>query len=295
MKLSSFLHPNLIRINHDAGFSESVIRDLSREACKGFPPEFEEKVVTAVLEREKQGPTIERGVSIPHARISDFSDLIISVSIPKKPVIVEGKTVKIFFLILTANASPLYLNVLSAIAQLSMNDALMSSILSCRKPEDMIKTIKDANINVKEELTVKDIMDKDFPSVSFDMTLKEAIDILNEKKSLFALVSDKGKFSGEITLSGIVEKKMPKYALDLVNLSFLKTFQPVEDILKDEASIKVGDIMVPAKVVLEPGSSIVEAVLRMVKEKKPFISVVEEGKAVGVITLRGFIKRVLRA
>ena len=296
MKLSSFLHPHLIKIKHKVDSSESVIKELVKEICKEFSSNFEDKVIKIVMEREKLGPTVEGGVSIPHARIEGFKDLIIAISIPEKPVLVNGEKVKIFFLILTSKtSSKLYLNTLSAIAQLAENPKLTERIFLCKKPEDIIRVIEEADIKVKEELTVKDIMEEEFPIVSPESTLKEIIDFFFEEDSLCVLVVERENLIGEITLLEVIKKGIPHYAMNLANLGFLKTIEPLENILQEEEKIRIREVMSPITVTLTPDSSVVEAMVKMVKEKRFFIPVVEKGKAVGVVTLKDSITRILRA
>ena len=296
MKLSSFLHPHLIKIKHKANSSENVIKELVKEICKEFSSNFEDEVIKIIMERERLGPTVEGGVSIPHARIEGFKDLIIAISIPEKPVSVNGEKVKIFFLILTSKtSSKLYLNTLSALAQLAENPKLMERVFLCKKSEDIIRVIEEADIKVKEELTVKDIMEEEFPIIFPESTLKETIDFFYKEGPLFALVVERENLIGEITLLEIVKKGIPHYAMNLANLRFLKTIEPLEDILQKEERIRIREVMSPVTVRLTPDSSIVEAMVKMVKEKRFFIPVVQREKAVGVVTLKDSITRILRA
>ncbi|RKY39488.1 MAG: hypothetical protein DRP75_01900 [Candidatus Omnitrophota bacterium] len=295
MKLSSLLHPHLIKVRHKVSSLTEVIREMAKVACYGFPPEFEKKIIEIIIKREQEVSTAMEGIAIPHAKIEDFSDLIVAISIPEKPIIVNNQEVKIFFLIITAKTSPLYLNVLSAIAQIRKNVSLFEKILSSKKPEDIIEAIERSGISVKDEFLVKDIMERNYPVVSAEDTLKTAIDVLCLKNSLFALVISDGKLLGEITLGEIIEKKMPAYVKNIVSLEFLKTFEPVEEILKDENVVKVKEVMSPLSIAVSPSDSIAAAVLMMVKEKRQFIPVIEEEKVVGMVSLSDFVKKVLRA
>jgi len=148
---------------------------------------------------------------------------------------------------------------------------------------------------IKEEFLVRDIMDEDFPVVSPDDSLKSAIDILCQENSLYAIVSDGKNLLGEITLCEVIEKKIPAYVKNIISLEFLRTFEPVEHLLKDEETVKVKEVMSPIKVSVAPSDSIAGAILIMVKEKRQFIPVVEGDKIIGIVTLRSFVKKVLRA
>ena len=124
--------------------------------------------------------------------------------------------------------------------------------------------------------------------------MKEVIDLLHSEDSLFALVVEEGELIGEVRLLEIVEKGLPAYAMSLVNLKFLKTFEPLEGLLEKEEKIRVREVMSPLSVTLTPSSSVIEAAVKMVKGKRLYIPVVEGKKVVGVVTLKEFVTRILR-
>jgi len=93
----------------------------------------------------------------------------------------------------------------------------------------------------------------------------------------------------------VIEKKIPAYVKNIISLEFLRIFEPVEHLLKDEETVKVKEVMSPIKVSVAPSDSIAAAVLIMIKEKRQFIPVVEGDKIIGIVTLRSFVKKVLRA
>jgi len=146
MKFSSFLHPHLIKTGHKVTTLKEVVNDLVKEICRDMPGDFEKKVIEIITRREQESPTAMDGIAIPHARIQGFSDLIVSISIPEKSIIVNNQRVNIFFLIVTAKTSPLYLNVLSAIAKLRQNKTLFEKIIKSKSPEELIKNIEESGI-----------------------------------------------------------------------------------------------------------------------------------------------------
>lgn len=297
MKLASLLEKKFIKINHNVSSTEDVVRDLVREICsRQFSREFGNNVVRLIMEREALSPTVEAGISIPHARIEGFKDLIIGISIPKNPIMVGEEEVKIFFLILTAKTSSrLYLNTLSAIARIAKNRELLERIIFSKDEGEIIRIISNADIKVKEELTVSDIMDKEFSTISPSATLKDAIDLLYKTDRLFAFVVDNDRLVGELRFLDIVKKGVPHYVKSLVNIKFLRDFEPLESLLKDEDKIKVSEIASPVSKILSPESSIVEVIVEMVKEDRFYLPVVKDDKLIGIVTLKEFITHILRA
>ncbi len=294
MKLSSLLHPRYIKVKDPSPDNETLIRNLVRDFARDKGWE-EEEITRLVLEREKQGPTVERGISIPHARIEGFQDVFIAISIPEKPIKVKEEEVRIFFLILTSKtASRLYLNTLSAIARLANNPAVMEKILGANRPEDVVRLIEEADIRVKEELTVREIMEEDFPRVFPDTSLKDIIDLFLEKDIHYLPVVEGDKLVGEITLLDILHMGIPHYVLSIANVRFLKTLEPLETLLEKEEVLTAKEIMQEVKDWLNPGDYLVVAAVKMLKKKREVLPVLEEGKLVGILSILQFLKRILR-
>ncbi len=94
---------------------EEAIRDMLTRLHKvhRIPLSLPE-VEKAVLERQALGgTTFPTGIAVPHARLSNFSDLLIGVCVPPIPLESEGQQVRMVVLMLTSKTdTTLYLNAL---------------------------------------------------------------------------------------------------------------------------------------------------------------------------------------
>ncbi|OHD19182.1 MAG: hypothetical protein A2086_16715 [Spirochaetes bacterium GWD1_27_9] len=304
MKLKSLLNPNFIKLNYEISSKEDAIHFLIDTIYKEYKFNCsKESIITALFQRETLGgTTFETGIAIPHARLDNFNDLVISICVPKKPIIDNGVEVKMVVLILTSKtASKTYLQTLSAFAQLSQNKELFDKITSAKEGSGLliseISHFVDliSDIKIREELTVEDIMSKNLIFVKPDTTLKELINIFYKNNISYAPVIDENEnFIAEITTSEILKIGIPNYAVMIGNLKFLSSFEPFEELLKNEDKILVKSVMRKPSLKLGVDSSIIEAALEITQNNRRHIPVVKDNKILGIVSYMDILKKVIR-
>ena len=108
MKLSSYLDQKLIFLNIEANSKEEVIKSMVSKIAKIDESIMRRKadVENSVLQREAEISTcMGKGIAIPHARIPDFNDVVVSIGVMRKPITCKTATkdndqVKLFFMII---------------------------------------------------------------------------------------------------------------------------------------------------------------------------------------------------
>lgn len=298
MLLSSLLDPELVKVRVKATNRAEIIHQLLEEMFKHYQFQLSfEDVLGAVRAREELGGTVfPTGLSVPHARIDLFNDILIGVATLKTPIEENGVEVRMVVLILTSKTtSNLYLNSLAAFAKLSQNQEMFAKILSSSSPSELLGVIQAATIEVKKELTVEHIMTHPLISVQPETTIRQIIDNFVENDlSYLPVVDAEGNFKGECTVLEILQLGIPNYAQLIGNINFLKTFEPLEELLDKEDSIQVKDVMEQPTHSFTRSTSIVEAVSSFIKSRRRQIPVMENGKIVGVVSYMDIIKKVLR-
>ena len=111
--------------------------------------------------------------------------------------------------------------------------------------------------------------------------------------SYLPVVSNDGEFLGELNLNDVVNS-IPNYASMLGSLSFLKTFEPFDELLKNEDKIFVRDVMKQPMLEINPEASIIELAFKLSRSHKRHATVVSGGKVVGVVSLFDIVTKVLR-
>ena len=298
MKLSSLLNPDFILLNESVHSQEEAISKMLDKIYKSYAFEMDkEQVIEAIGEREKQGHTIfTAGIAIPHIRLQNFDDFIISFCVPKEPFLLNGTNVKMVVLIIASHTSPnMHLNTLAAMAGLGENDPLLRKLLSKTTASDFIKEFEEADFRVKKELTISDIMSQNVLMAHPDTTVKEIVDIMTQHNIGYVPVVDKNSHPvGEVTVLEILKKGIPNYAMMLENLNFLSSLTAFEDLLKNETSIKAEEIMRDIKQTLSPDTPVVEAAFIMVQNSHRHLIVEKDGKTVGVVSYMDMLSKVLR-
>ncbi|HBD93099.1 MAG: hypothetical protein A2015_06855 [Spirochaetes bacterium GWF1_31_7] len=298
MKLSSILNEDYIVINGNLKNKEEIISFLIRQFERNYDFKIDSpKVINTIEERESLGGTVlPTGVWIPHGRLENFNDIIVSIYIPEEEFIQEGISVKMVVLFLIGKTtSNLYLKILSAFAQISSNESLFETILKSKDPRHFISNIEKAGFLLTKGSTVNDIMTKNVITLKPSDTLKTLSDLFYKNNiSYIPVVDEKDEFIGEVTTLDLLKEGIPNYAMMLDNLSFLSTLDPFDKLLENEDTIQIKKIMNKPLVQLAPEASIIEATFEMTQHKRRQIPVVKDKKIVGVISYMDILKKILR-
>jgi len=295
MKLASLLNPVLVKIDCRADSKEQVIKDMLNEAYKYYKYEIDkDSLFKKIMEREAISSTVfDSGLFVPHVRVEEFKDFIIIVGIPSFPNALNAKMIT---LILASNtASGLYLNVLSAFAQILKDEDFFKKLKTAKNGADFIDFVREREFLVKKNLTIEDIMSKDIISISPDSNIKELIDLMFKHNTSYIPVVKDGRMAGEVTVLDVIKSGIPNYAQMLSNLRFLNTLEPFDGFLQHEDEIPVKNIMKKPTVVLSKNSSVIEAAFELTQNNKRQIPVVEDNVIVGVVSYMDILNKILRS
>jgi CBS domain-containing protein len=114
-------------------------------------------------------------------------------------------------------------------------------------------------------LKVRDVMVREVVTVDENVSIKEAVDIMNEFQIGSLIVLEKGKAKGIVTERDFLRRVIAE--------------------AKDVVNTKVKEIMTTPLVVVEPGTDLEEAVKLMFEKKIKKLAVVDANKLVGIVTL----------
>ena len=295
MKIISILQENLIFLRVKIDSKKQAIKFMLDQMHKIHKFPQPQKLLEAVLDRELLGGTsFETGIAIPHARISDFNDLIIGICVPEKPFSEDDQEIRCVVVILTsAIVSNLYLKTLACLVNISQDSSLWNNLLGSKTPAGFLDALKD--IYVKKEITTQDIMETEFCKVTPETNLKELADIFYKSGETYAAVVDHaGKFIGEAGVADLLKRGIPEYAYMVGNLNFLATLEPFEDLLENEEKISVKQIMRKAQITLKPETAIIEAALEITQASRSHLPVVKDNKIVGLLKITNLLNKIIR-
>ena len=154
MILSTSLKKNNIIVKAKSLNKWDLIEEMLDLAIKNNDVKKDDREVlkAALFEREKSMSTgIGRGVAIPHCSTGVVDDIVIVLalcdgvdfdSIDNQPVQIA------IFLLVPRNKLKQHIKTLADIAKIMNSDKLRETLLTLKKPESLLKTIKDFEKNI---------------------------------------------------------------------------------------------------------------------------------------------------
>ncbi len=298
MKLSDFVSNELILTNAKANSFEAGKELLIELFCKNTdhdPAQIRE----ALIARESLGSTIiAPGIAFPHIREPFLQDFYVIIGcFPEGLANDQSETpVNLVILYLVPEGkSNLYLRVMAALTKLIAKPGGVDLFLQQKDTASLLNHIKNNDVQVGDIVTARDIMNADFTAIPADTTLREAANIFVSQNITDICVTDNdGNFLGTVTTGKLLKVGIPDYLLMMDNLSFLKTFEPFQDLLKNEQSMSVMEILNKETPAFPPETPMIQVAGKLVDGHTEFGVVLDGKKLLGTITRLDFIHKVVR-
>jgi len=300
MKLAKLIDTDLVKVDLDANTKIEAIIELLDLVVAKYPELDREAILVSILDREKiENTSYGRGFSFPHARTSKVEQMYVALGISRNGLgddTMDAEPLRIICLMLTPrNISRFYLQSLSAFAMLARNAERKTALLHAQSPGDVMDIIVESGIELKKELTVKDIMTEEPVYVHPDTTLKEVANLLfRHRISGLPVVDHDMRVVGVITNRDLIKAAMPDYKALITNLALTYEAEPFENLLKQEDKIKVEELMSPNVFSVEEDESVVEAAAMMLFKDIRRLPVVRGGKLIGLIVISDIVSKIIR-
>ncbi len=298
MQLSNFISNELILTNAEAkNFEEG--KNLLVDLFTSHTEHQRTAITAALAAREQLGSTIiAPGLAFPHIRESFLNDFYVVIGCFPQGLLAEGQSepVKlIVFYLVPEGKSNLYLRVMAALTRLIAKPGGMDKILTQKSPSTLLEYIKANDEQVGDIVTARDIMNTEFSCLDRDATLREAADkFVSDNVANICVTDNSGNFLGTVTTGRLLKVGIPDYLLMMDNLSFLKTFEPFQDLLKKEQSMSVKEILKTDTPAFQPNTPMIQVAGKLVEGHNEFGVVLEGKKLLGTITKLDFIHKVVR-
>ncbi|PKN78554.1 MAG: hypothetical protein CVU48_08005 [Candidatus Cloacimonetes bacterium HGW-Cloacimonetes-1] len=299
MLLASFLDAKTIYFEHQVVTKEQVYHHLVEKICRSYQlPSCGNKLYEMILARDAEASTAySSGIAIPHVRMDGFDDTLIGICFLEQPIDCAGTLVSWIALIISdKSSSKLYLNLVAALLKLSLDKEMMARLFRERDPHGVVQSLKKAEIKIKEDLRIQDIMVSNPVTIHSDEKLTVLSRLFNESGVSFVpVVDDEMGFLGEVNMLNYLKVGVPDFLMMMDNINFLKSFEPLENLFQKEDVVVVKEIMTTEVKTVDPSASIIEVVFEMIQHQKRYLSVVEKGKLVGIVTAMDIFKKVIKA
>lgn len=153
MKIVELLSTSVIAADLQAADKNSVLTELTDVIVNSQPDLDREEVLRVLHERERLGSTgIGDGVAIPHGKLKNIDNLLLSFGRSKKGIdfdSMDGKPAHLFFLLLAPEESVgVHLKTLARISKLLKNTSVRNALQSGGDAEDLYRIIADEEDNL---------------------------------------------------------------------------------------------------------------------------------------------------
>jgi mannitol/fructose-specific phosphotransferase system IIA component (Ntr-type)/CBS domain-containing protein len=301
MKLASILNPELILCDVPPGSREEVYSYMLAQVKNILDINLDgNELLKSIIDREDLTHIPYEGMAIPHMRIPGLNDLFIAIGILKEPALLKDYDLRptrvVVMSLISGNTSDLYLKALASCVNYFGKPENLAKLEGINSAEAMLELLEKDNVKVKKEITAEDVMYTDYPVVTPDMKLSEALNIMTrESKSELAVVDSSGKLLGVLSAREIIRRCIPEYIMIMDNLKFLTSFEPFQKIFDEEEHSMVEDYITEPDAMIPPETPLIHLTISLVKQEAKTIFVVNAEKHLkGVISIANIVHKVLR-
>jgi len=145
MQLSDLIEARDIVIGIHAPDIEAAAAQLLRQTLprRGFASIDVERLVGAVLEREREAPTICGAIAIPHGRDPLLSSFVAAIGINALGLIEELPVPRVMIAFISPDGKRAeHLGLLSSVARLGRDEAVVASIAGAISAEEVMRFIR---------------------------------------------------------------------------------------------------------------------------------------------------------
>lgn len=257
-------------------------------------------IIDSIREREEvEDTSYGHGFAFPHARTDAVNEMYVLIGISKQGL--EAKTpdgvpLHVVCLLLTpATIAKLYLQMLSGLARVGRTAGMLEKLLAIESKGDLIKLVADSNVMIDKELLARDIMRHKVESVTPDDSIKRVADLMfRHRLSGLAVVDPNNKLLGIVNDRDVIMAALPNYEQLVQEGSYALDFEPFEELLKKEHTIKVAQLYRSDIEVVTPETRVVEVAAKMILRDLRRVFVVEDDVLVGIVLRKDIVNMVIR-
>lgn len=147
MKLTDILTKGLVLPDLKARNKRAVMEELCQALALERPELTPQDLMEVLLERERLGSTgIGDGIAIPHGKLPNLSDLLLSFGRSQAGVefdSLDGKPAHLFFLVVAPeNSAGVHLKALARISRLLKSNAVRRELMQAKDAEEIFRIIQ---------------------------------------------------------------------------------------------------------------------------------------------------------
>jgi len=254
----------------------------------------------AVLARENDMPTIVGpGIAMPHARLDVIDKIVVAVATSSKGIVyrkAEDNPIKLIILTLAPKASPAaYLQAISSVAKICQDPTTADVVAELGTAEEVWRFFKRGGIALPEHVLAHDIMSPVEVKLLENDTLERAIDLfVRHGLRELPVVDADDELIGVVTTYELLRVCLPDYILWMDDLTPIMNFEPFAEVLRNESKTWLAEIMTSEYAAIAEDAPAIQVAKEITRQRAESAYVLRGKKLVGVVSLVGFLDKVLR-
>jgi len=260
-----------------------------------------EEAYRAVLDRENDIPSIiGPGIAMPHARLEFVKDIVVGVATSKQGICytesAEAGPVKLIIMLLAPKTAPgAYLQALSSLAKICRDPATANQVADLPTGQKVWTFFDRGGLILPDHVQACDIMDEVNVKLPENATLEQAIDLfVHHRLKDLPVVDKEGDLIGVVTTYELLRVCLPDYILWMDDLTPILNFEPFAEILRKESKTWLAEIMTTEYATVPENAPAIQVAKEITRIRADHAYVVRGKQLVGVVSLEGFLSKVLR-
>ena len=300
VQFSSLFGPGHVICQTKETSRDKVLLDLLRQLAYERGIGNVEHAYEEVLKRENETASLlGPGIAVPHVRLDSIDSIVVGIA-TSVPGIDYGPTVaepvKLMVLILAPKTAPgAYLQALSSLAKICQDPGAAETVAERGTAEDVWRFFDRGRVTLPAHVLARDVMDPVEIALQENDTLERAIDLfIRHRRRSLPVVDKAGELVGVVTTFELLRVCLPDYILWMDDLSPILNFEPFAEILRKESQTWLAEIMTDEYATVAEDAPAIQVAKEITRQQVGQAYVVRGRKLVGVVSLEGFLNKVLR-
>ncbi len=236
------------------------------------------------------------GMSVLYGRLERVTDPLVALATSEGGIMFDGRKTFLIAVVLAPMDMPgTYKQILHGLVRACEGDEMVKKVAMLQSPLAVWQHFDAGGHRLPDHLQARHIMAPPHVYLDSNDSLAKAIDLfLAHRQAELPVLSPEKELIGVVTTRRLVKVCMPDYLMWLDDLTPFLNFEPIADIIRNESSTWLKEIMVSNFAYVTEDSPAILALKEIGRKETDSAYVLRGRKLIGIIHLHEFMNAVLR-
>lgn len=236
------------------------------------------------------------GMAVLYGRLEKVTDPLVVLATSEEGMMFDGRRVYLIAVVLTPMDMPgTYKQILHGLARACEGDGMVKRVAMLQSPLAVWQHFDAGGHRLPDHLQARHIMAPAHVFLNSDDSLAKAIDLfLAHRLAELPVLTPDRELIGVVTTRRLVKVCMPDYLMWLDDMTPFLNFEPIAEIIRNESSTWLREIMVFNFAHVTEDSPAILALKEIGRKETDNAYVLRGRKLIGIIHLHEFMNAVLR-